>query len=134
MKDVMIPEFSWRLQIIGTLTELTRDELVRVLVEPKNALVLQYEKLFELEKVKLMFPDETIEAIADVAVKKDTGARGLRSILEESMIDVMFDIPSEEGIIECVITPGVIRNNEEPLLVYDTDSVDQSDSGKSASA
>ena len=130
----MIPEFSGRLPIIGTLTELSRDELVRVLVEPKNALILQYEKLFELEKVKLMFPDETIEAIAEMAVKKDTGARGLRSILEESMIDVMFDIPSEEGIIECVITPGVIRNHEEPLLVYDTDLLDQSDSDKSASA
>ena len=130
----MIPEFSGRLPIVGTLMELRHEDLVRVLVEPKNALISQYAKLFELEKVKLMFPDETIEAIADVALEKDTGARGLRSILEEAMIDVMFDIPSQEGIVECVITAGVIRNNEEPLLVYDTDIADQSDTGKSASA
>ena len=130
----MIPEFSGRLPIIGTLSELSREELVRVLVETKNALILQYEKLFELENVKLRFPDETIVAIADVAVDKDTGARGLRSILEESMLDVMFDIPSQEGIVECIITPGVIRRKEEPLLVYDTESVEQNDTGKSASA
>lgn len=117
----MIPEFSGRVPVLSTLNELDRDELVRVLVEPKNALVLQYSKLFELENVKLHFPDETIDAIADLALDKDTGARGLRAIMEESMMDVMFEIPSKKSVQECIITPGVIRNHEEPLLVYDTD-------------
>jgi ATP-dependent Clp protease ATP-binding subunit ClpX len=130
----MIPEFSGRVPITGTLSELSRDELVRVLIEPKNALVKQYEKLFELEKVKLHFPDESIEAIADESIKKETGARGLRAIVEEAMMDVMFDIPSLNNVQECVITPGVIRNNEEPLLVYDKDVAVPEGPDQSASA
>jgi ATP-dependent Clp protease ATP-binding subunit ClpX len=118
----LIPEFIGRLPINAGLSELSRDDLVRVLVEPRNAIIKQYQKLFELEKVKLIFPDETIEAIADIALKKETGARGLRAILEESMMNVMFEIPSKTGVSECVITAGVVRNHEEPLLVYDTES------------
>jgi ATP-dependent Clp protease ATP-binding subunit ClpX len=121
--------------VTAGLSDLNRDDLMRVLVEPRNAIVKQYEKLFELEKVKLVFPDETIEALADIALQKETGARGLRAILEESMMDVMFDIPSKTDIAECVITPGVVRNHEEPLLVFDTDTASGRDSGsKSASA
>lgn len=119
VKFGMIPEFSGRVPIIAALHELTRDELVRVLVEPRNALIRQYEKLFELEKVKLLFSDETIEAVADLAVEKDTGARGLRAILEEVMLDVMFEIPSRKDVRECVITKGVIQDREKPLLVYE---------------
>ena len=136
VKFGMIPEFSGRVPVLGTLNELDRDELIRVLIEPKNALVRQYQKLFELENVKLHFPEETIEAIADLALDKDTGARGLRAIMEEAMMEIMFDIPSKKSVEECVITPGVIRSGEDPLLVYDTDVAvsDKSANDESATA
>ncbi len=114
----MIPEFSGRVPVIATLHDLDKEDLVRVLIEPKNALIRQYQKLFELEKVKLTFSDDAIEAVAGKAVKQETGARGLRSILENVMLDVMFDLPSRKDVSECVITTGVIENDEEPLLVY----------------
>jgi ATP-dependent Clp protease ATP-binding subunit ClpX len=120
--------------VAATLHELSKDDLIRVLVEPKNALVRQYEKLFDLEKVKLRFPDETIEAIAEVALSKETGARGLRSILEDVMLNVMFDIPSRTDVRECVITPGVIRNREDPLLVYEHDAKEKGGKEKTALA
>lgn len=119
IKYGLIPEFVGRLPVVATLHELKREDLVRILVEPRNAITRQYEKLFEMENVKLRFPDETIEAIADLAITRDLGARGLRSILEEVMLNVMYDIPSRSDVRECVITPGVIRNGEEPLLVYE---------------
>ncbi|HNR33332.1 MAG TPA: ATP-dependent Clp protease ATP-binding subunit ClpX, partial [Candidatus Hydrogenedentes bacterium] len=121
---------------IATLHELGRDELIRILIEPKNAITKQYEKLFELESVKLHFPEETIQAIADYALERDTGARGLRSILEDVMLNVMFDIPSRKDIRECVVTPGVIRNHEEPLIVYEQEPAARSKDkpGRSASA
>ncbi|MEK7795530.1 MAG: ATP-dependent Clp protease ATP-binding subunit ClpX [Candidatus Hydrogenedentota bacterium] len=118
VKFGMIPEFSGRVPVIATLHELTQDELVRVLIEPRNALIRQYEKLFEIEGVKLLFPDESIQAVASLAVKRETGARGLRAILENVMLDVMFDLPSRRDVRECVITPGVIYHDEDPLLVY----------------
>jgi len=130
----MIPEFCGRVPVVATLHELSKDDLIRVLVEPKNALVRQYEKLFELEKVKLRFPDETIEAIAEVAFAKEIGARGLRSIMEEVMLNVMFEIPSRGDVRECVITPGVIRNHEEPLLVYEHGAEEAGGTGKTALA
>jgi ATP-dependent Clp protease ATP-binding subunit ClpX len=134
MKFGMIPEFCGRLPVVATLHELSKDDLIRVLVEPKNALVRQYEKLFELEKVKLRFPDETVEAIAEVAFSKEIGARGLRSIMEEVMLNVMFEIPSRGGVRECVITAGVIRNHEEPLLVYEHEADEAGGTGKTALA
>jgi ATP-dependent Clp protease ATP-binding subunit ClpX len=118
IKFGMIPEFVGRLPVCASLNQLTKEDLIRVLVEPKNAIIKQYEKLFEIEKVKLRFPDETIDAIAELAIKRDTGARGLRSILEEVMLNVMFEIPSRNDVRECVITSGVIHKAEEPLLVY----------------
>ncbi len=134
IKFGLIPEFIGRLPIVATLHELSQDDLVRILVEPKNALIRQYEKLFELEKVKLRFPDETIAAVAELAIKKNTGARGLRSILEDVMLNVMFDIPSRSDVRECVITPGVIRNREEPLMVYEHEFKEKGSTGKSALA
>ncbi len=134
IKYGMIPEFIGRLPVAASLNQLSHDDLVRVLVEPRNAIIKQYEKLFELEKVKLIFPDETIQAIAAVALEKETGARGLRAILEESMINIMFDIPSKLGIAECIITPGVIRAKEEPLLVYTPEAAANRGPGKSQSA
>ncbi len=127
IKYGMIPEFSGRLPIVATLHELTRDDLVRILIEPKNALTKQYQKLFGLEKVSLRFPDETIMAVAERALEQDTGARGLRSILEEVMLNVMFDIPSRKDVRECVITPGVITKQEEPLLVYEHEEQERRD-------
>jgi len=128
-----------RVPVVATLHELGREELVRILVEPKNAITKQYEKLFELENVKLRFPEETIQAVADCALERDTGARGLRSILEEVMLNVMFDIPSRKDIRECIITPGVIRNREEPLIVYEHELSERGERakekpGRSASA
>jgi ATP-dependent Clp protease ATP-binding subunit ClpX len=119
IKFGMIPEFVGRIPMVAALHELTRDDLRRILVEPKNAIIRQYQKLFGLENVKLHFQEGTLEAIAEVAFEKETGARGLRSILEEIMLDVMFDIPSRKDVRECIITPGVIRKKEEPLLVYE---------------
>jgi ATP-dependent Clp protease ATP-binding subunit ClpX len=118
IKFGLIPEFVGRLPICAALSQLNREDLMRVLTEPKNAIIRQYEKLFDLEKVKLRFPDETIEAIADLAMRRDTGARGLRSILEEVMLNVMFEIPSRNDVRECIVTSGVILKAEEPLLVY----------------
>lgn len=118
IKFGMIPEFSGRLPIIATLHELTTEDLVRILVEPKNALVRQYQKLFEMENVRLTIPDDTIQAIAELSVEKDTGARGLRAILEEVMLNLMYEIPSRSDVRECIITPGVVRYGEDPLLVY----------------
>lgn len=139
VKFGMIPEFCGRVPVTATIHELEREDLVRVLLEPKNSLVSQYQKLFEIEKVKLHFPDETIQAIADLAIEKELGARGLRSILEEAMLNVMFEIPSRSDVRECVITPGVVRNREEPLLVYEHEIAagrkdQQAGSGKTASA
>jgi ATP-dependent Clp protease ATP-binding subunit ClpX len=136
VKFGMIPEFTGRLPVTGTLHELSRDDLTRILVEPRNALTKQYEKLFELENVKLHFPEETIAAIADYALEKETGARGLRAILEEVMLNVMFEIPSRKDVKECVITPGVVSKREDPLLVYTNDFVEQQtgNTGKTASA
>ncbi|HOS04293.1 MAG TPA: ATP-dependent Clp protease ATP-binding subunit ClpX, partial [Candidatus Hydrogenedentes bacterium] len=110
--------------------------LIRILVEPKNAIIRQYQKLFELEGVKLHFQDEAIEAVADLACSKDTGARGLRSILEDVMLDVMYEIPSRKDARECVITPGVIKHKEEPLVVYEHESHEKNmgSSGRSALA
>jgi ATP-dependent Clp protease ATP-binding subunit ClpX len=135
IKFGMIPEFSGRLPVTANLTELTEEDLMRILVEPKNALTRQYEKLFELENVKLRFPDETIEAVAKIAYERDTGARGLRSVLETAMLDIMFDIPSRDDIRECVITPGVVLHGEDPLLVYEHEMVEtDQDSGQSSAS
>ena len=136
IKYGMIPEFCGRVPIVATIRELSRDDLIRVLLEPKNSLVRQYEKLFELEKVKLHFADDTFEAVADLAMQREMGARGLRSILEDVMLNVMFDIPSRNDVREVVITPGVIRNREEPLVVYehDRERKAEDDTEESASA
>ena len=121
IKYGMIPEFSGRLPVIATLHDLSREDLRRILVEPKNALTRQYQRLFQMEKVKLEFQEETIDAVADRAITFDTGARGLRAILEESMLDLMFDIPSRSDIREVIITPGVILEGEDPIIVYERD-------------
>jgi ATP-dependent Clp protease ATP-binding subunit ClpX len=119
IKFGLIPEFIGRIPIIATLGELSLDALVRILTEPKNALIKQYEKLFELEGVELKFTDEVLSAVARDAIKRKSGARGLRAILESVMLDIMYDIPSTKGIRECVIGEEVVTKGESPLLLYE---------------
>jgi ATP-dependent Clp protease ATP-binding subunit ClpX len=119
IKFGLIPEFIGRMPIIATLNNLSVDALVRILTEPKNALIKQYKKLFEVEGVELKFTDEAYLAIAKDAIKRKSGARGLRAILESVMLDIMYDIPSKTGVKECVISEEVILGGETPLLVYE---------------
>jgi len=117
-----IPEFVGRLPVIATLSQLSEDALVEILTRPKNALVKQYEKLFEFENVKLKFTDGAIRAIAQEAIKRKSGARGLRSILENVMLDVMYEIPSQSNIKECIISDEVIFSKESPIIVYEKEA------------
>jgi ATP-dependent Clp protease ATP-binding subunit ClpX len=119
IKFGLIPEFLGRLPVIATLDELSADTLVRILTEPKNALVKQYTKLFELEGVNLRLTDSALTAIADQAVKRKSGARGLRAIMEGCMLDIMYDIPSTDNVKECVIGEDVVLNGEDPILLYE---------------
>jgi ATP-dependent Clp protease ATP-binding subunit ClpX len=118
LKFGMIPEFIGRLPVIATLEELDEGALVRILREPKNALTRQYQKLFEMENVHLRFTEGALAAISNEALKRRSGARGLRAILENIMLDVMFEIPSQPTIKEVVISEDVVRKREQPLVVY----------------
>ena len=119
VKFGMIPEFVGRIPIIATLSDLSEDDLVTILTQPRNALTKQYVKLFEIEKVKLTFTKEALRATAREAMRRKSGARGLRSILEQAMLDIMYDVPYREGVKECKITEGVIVNKEPPLLSFE---------------
>ena len=124
LKYGLIPEFVGRLPVIATLHDLDEAALVRILREPKNAIIKQYQKYFDLEKVRLKFTDDAVAAISREALKRGTGARGLRAILEEVMLEIMYDLPSIQGLKECIITREVILNHERPLLV--TEAQEQS--------
>lgn len=117
MKFGLIPEFIGRLPIITTVAPLDREALVQILSEPKNALVKQYRKMFDIDGVDLQFTDEALEAIAESAIARGTGARGLRAILEEVLLPVMFDAPSDEDIKQIVVTDEVVRHNVLPTIV-----------------
>lgn len=117
IKFGLIPEFIGRLPVITTVQPLTREAYVEIMTKPKNALIKQYKKLFEMDNVKLEFDDDAILAIVDKAIERKTGARGLRAILEETMRDVMFEIPTNNEIVECVITKGTVEKGEQPRLV-----------------
>ncbi len=119
IKFGLIPEFVGRIPIFATLSDLSMDALVKILTEPKNALVKQYKKLFELEEVELKFTEEALLAVASDALKRKSGARGLRAILESVMLDIMYDIPSSPDIRECVVGEEVITRGESPLLLYE---------------
>jgi ATP-dependent Clp protease ATP-binding subunit ClpX len=120
LKYGFIPEFVGRLPVLATLSELGEDAMVQILKEPKNALVKQYQKLFDMEHVKLKFTDGSLVAIAREALKRKTGARGLRSILENSMLDIMYDIPSQNMVKEVIISEDVIAKREKPIIVYES--------------
>jgi len=117
LKYGLIPEFVGRLPVMAMLDNLDREALVRILTEPKNALISQYKKLFEMDDVELEFEKEAVEAIADKASERSTGARGLRAIIEEVMIDIMFDIPSDSEIEKCIITKATVLEGAEPKVV-----------------
>jgi ATP-dependent Clp protease ATP-binding subunit ClpX len=117
LKYGLIPEFVGRLPVVATLHDLDEPALVRILREPKNAIIKQYQKYFELEKVRLKFTDDAVAAIAREAMKRGTGARGLRAVLEEVMLDVMYELPSLPGLKECIITREVIVNKDRPILI-----------------
>jgi len=117
LKYGLIPEFVGRLPVVATLHDLDEVALVRILREPKNAIIKQYQKYFELEKVRLKFTDDAVAAIAREAMKRGTGARGLRAVLEEVMLDVMYELPSLPGLKECIITREVIVNKDRPILI-----------------
>ena len=119
IKFGLIPEFLGRLPVIATLDELSAASLVRILTEPKNALVKQYQKLFEVEGVNLRLTDSALAAIADQAIERKSGARGLRAILEGCMLDIMYEIPSIENVKECVIGEDVVMHKEDPILLYE---------------
>ncbi|QTA83742.1 ATP-dependent Clp protease, ATP-binding subunit [Desulfonema limicola] len=119
IKFGLIPEFLGRLPVVATLGELNAPSLIRILTEPKNALVKQYQKLFEMEGVNLRFTDSALSAIAQEALKRKSGARGLRAIMENCMINIMYDLPSIENVKECVIGEDVVLNKEEPILLFE---------------
>ena len=118
VKFGLIPEFVGRLPVIATLTELTEDALIQILTEPKNSLIKQYARLFEMEQVELEFREDALRAVARKAMARKTGARGLRSILESVLLDTMYEIPSLEGVSKVVIDASVISGESEPLLIY----------------
>jgi ATP-dependent Clp protease ATP-binding subunit ClpX len=124
IKFGLIPEFVGRLPIIATLHELSEEELVSILTEPRNALVKQYKKLFLLEEVNLRFTEAALRAIAKEAQRRKSGARGLRSIMENIMLDIMYELPSQPEIQECVVNEEVITKHETPLLLYHTKTVE----------
>ena len=115
----LIPEFIGRLPVVATLTELDREALINILVEPKNALVKQYQALFDMESVELDLRADALESVAEKAIERKTGARGLRSILETILLETMYKIPSEENVIKVVVDGSVIEGENEPLLVYE---------------
>jgi len=119
IKYGLIPEFVGRLPVVATLDELSEDALVRILTEPKNAIVKQYQKLLSFDNVKLKFTDAALTVIAKEAIRRKTGARGLRAILEDVMLEVMYEVPSLRDVKECLITEEVIVKKEKPILIYE---------------
>ncbi len=119
IKYGLIPEFLGRLPVIATLGELNVPALIRILKEPKNALIKQYKKLMEMEGINLRLTDSALTAIAELAIKRKSGARGLRAIMEKCMLDVMYEIPSMENVKECVIGEDTVINQEDPILLFE---------------
>jgi len=119
LKYGLIPEFIGRLPVIATLNDLSDSDLVKILVEPKNSIVKQYKKMFEIENVKLSFTEGALRAIARFSVARKSGARGLQSIMESIMLDIMYDIPSRRDVKECLISEDVIVNSEKPILLFE---------------
>ena len=127
LKFGLIPEFIGRLPVIVTLEELSKEALVRIITEPKNAILKQYKKMFELDDVELEVEDEALERIAEKAIERKTGARGLRGILETAMTDIMYEIPSRDDVQKCIVSKEVIDGEAEPRLILEGESEDGED-------
>ncbi len=123
IKFGLIPEFVGRLPVIATVHELSEDDLVRILVEPKNALTKQYKKLLSMDMVKLKFTDGALREIARESLRRKTGARGLKAVMEEIMMDVMYEVPSKKGVKEVIVTEDAVKNKEKPSIVYSEENV-----------
>ncbi|BCO08809.1 ATP-dependent Clp protease ATP-binding subunit ClpX [Desulfolithobacter dissulfuricans] len=126
LKFGLIPELVGRLPVIATMEELEEEDLIRILKEPRNALTKQYQKLFAFENIKLRFTEGALKAIARKALDRKSGARGLRSVMEEAMLEIMYELPSEEGVAECVINEQVITSGEYPVVLYDSQETKKS--------
>ncbi|MCX5828172.1 MAG: ATP-dependent Clp protease ATP-binding subunit ClpX [Deltaproteobacteria bacterium] len=122
LKFGLIPEFIGRLPVIATLNELDENDMVRILSEPRDSIIKQYKKLFDLENVKLKFTDGALRAVAKLATERKTGARGLRSILENTMLEIMYELPSRRDMRECVISEDVVMNKGNPILIFESAS------------
>ncbi|SOC02672.1 ATP-dependent Clp protease ATP-binding subunit ClpX [Ureibacillus xyleni] len=133
LKFGLIPEFIGRLPVLASLEQLNEDALVRILTEPKNALVKQYQKMLELDKVELEFEEDALKAIAKEAIERKTGARGLRSIIESTMLDMMYELPSRDDIVKCVVTEETITEKATPKLIL-SDGTELNKKGKKTSA
>jgi len=118
LKFGLIPEFVGRLPVIATLVDLDQDSLVEILTKPKNALIKQYQRLFEMEDTKLTFTEDALRGIAKRALARKTGARGLRSILEDILLHTMFELPDVENVEEVVVGADAVEGDDEPLYVY----------------
>ena len=131
LKYGLIPEFIGRLPIIATLEDLDEKSLIKILQEPKNSLIKQYQELFKLEGAKLVFKDNAIKEIAQKAINKKTGARGLRSILESVLLKTMFDLPSMENVNEVIVDSGAAKGQSQPIIVHSKNAQKDKDKDKS---
>ena len=134
LKYGLIPEFIGRLPIIATLEDLDEKSLVKILTEPKNSLIKQYQELFKLEGAKLNFKDNAVREIALKAISKKTGARGLRSILENILLKTMFDLPSLENVEEVIVDAGAAKGSSQPIIVHSKNSQSKSKTSKTSAA
>jgi ATP-dependent Clp protease ATP-binding subunit ClpX len=125
----LIPEFVGRVPMLVSLEALAKEDLVRILTEPRNAIIRQYERLFALDDVELVFTPEALEAAAEMAMKRKTGARGLRTTIEETLLDVMYEIPSRGDVMKCVINADTIREKKRPLLLAKGDKPVEANEG-----
>jgi ATP-dependent Clp protease ATP-binding subunit ClpX len=119
LKYGLIPEFIGRLPVIATLDDLTEEDLVKILTQPRNAITRQYQRLFDLDGVALRFAPDALQSVAREAIQKGTGARGLRAILEQRMLDIMYTIPTLDDVKECIVNREVIQKKAEPILVFE---------------
>jgi ATP-dependent Clp protease ATP-binding subunit ClpX len=117
MEYGLIPEFIGRLPVVAAIHQLTRDDLITILTEPRNALTKQFERFFDFDDIELVFAADSLSAIADRALEREVGARGLRSILEETLLDVQFELPSRRDVRKCVVTKDTIQRGLKPTLV-----------------
>src|SRR5207244_8197511 len=130
----LIPEFIGRLPVISAVHQLKKEDLVQILTEPKNALVKQYQRFFGYDSIELVFTEDALWEIADKALERETGARGLRSIIESALLDVMFELPSRKDVSKCVITKETISRSIRPTLVTSAGAVDEPDELREESA